>query len=172
VWYQAYAHKILTDRRDVFHTNRRYGGISGFPRRCESVYDPFGGGHASVSVSAALGMAIAARMQGIRQQTIAVIGDGAMTGGLAIEGLNNAGDRKENLLVILNDNNISIDKNVGALHRYLMKLTLSSGYNRAKKQVWDILGQNFIRRGIQNFVNTTKSAFFKRSNLFEALGFR
>jgi len=172
VGHQAYAHKILTGRRDVFRTNRCYGGISGFPRRCESEYDPFGAGHSSVSVSAALGMATAARLQGINQQTIAVIGDGAMTGGLAFEGLNNAGDRKENLLVILNDNNISIDKNVGALHRYLMKLTLSSGYNRVKKRIWDVLGQNFIRRGIQNFVNTTKLAIFKRSNLFEALGFR
>ena len=172
VGHQAYAHKILTGRREVFHANRCYGGISGFPRRCESVYDPFGGGHASVSVSAALGMAMAARMQGIQQQTIAVIGDGALTGGLAFEGLNNAGAQKENLLVVLNDNNISIDENVGALHRYLMKLTLSARYNRAKKQVWDVLGQNFIRQGIQKFVNTTKTAFFKRSNLFEALGFR
>jgi len=172
VGHQAYAHKILTGRREVFHTNRCYGGISGFPRRSESEYDSFGAGHSSVSVSAALGMAMAARMQGINQQTIAVIGDGAMTGGLAFEGLNNAGAQRENLLVVLNDNNIAIDENVGALHHYLMKLTLSARYNRAKKRIWDVLGQNFIRRGIQKFVSTTKLAVFKRSNLFDALGFR
>ncbi len=172
VGHQAYAHKILTGRKAVFHTNRRYGGISGFPRRSESEYDPYGGGHSSVSVSAALGMATAARLQGERQQTIAVIGDGALTGGLAFEGFNNAGAMKENVLVVLNDNNISIDKNVGALHHYLMKLTLSARYNRVKERVWNVLGQNAVRRAVQKFVNTTKSAVFKRSNLFEALGFR
>ncbi len=117
-------------------------------------------------------MATAARLQGVKQQTIAVIGDGALTGGLAFEGFNNAGAMKENVLVVLNDNNISIDKNVGALHHYLMKLTLSARYNRAKERVWNVLGQNAVRRAIQKFVNTTKSAVFKRSNLFEALGFR
>ncbi len=172
VGHQAYAHKILTGRRDRFRTNRTSGGISGFPRRVESEYDPYGGGHTSVSVSAALGMALAARLQGVRQQTIAVIGDGALTGGLAFEGLNNAGAMKENVLVILNDNNISIDENVGALHQYLMKLTLSARYNRAKEQVWNVLGQNILRRTVQNFVNTTKTAVFKRSNLFESFGFR
>jgi len=172
VGHQAYAHKILTGRKAAFHTNRCYEGISGFPRRSESEYDPYGGGHTSVSVSAALGMAMAARMQGIKQQTVAVIGDGALTGGLAFEGFNNAGAMKENLLVILNDNHISIDKNVGALHHYMMKLTLSTYYNRTKERVWNVLGQNAVRRAIQKFVNTTKLAVFKRSNLFDALGFR
>ncbi|MDR3184215.1 MAG: 1-deoxy-D-xylulose-5-phosphate synthase [Prevotellaceae bacterium] len=172
VGHQAYAHKILTGRREVFHTNRKYGGISGFPRRSESAYDPYGGGHSSVSISAALGMATAAEIQGIKQQTIAVIGDGALTGGLAFEGLNNAGAMQSNILVVLNDNNISIDENVGALHHYLMKLTLSARYNRFKAKVWNVLGQNAVRNAIRSFTATVKQAVFKRSNLFEAMGFR
>ncbi|MDR2361658.1 MAG: 1-deoxy-D-xylulose-5-phosphate synthase [Prevotellaceae bacterium] len=172
VGHQAYAHKILTGRRETFPTNRRYGGISGFPKRSESEYDAFGGGHASVSVSAALGMAEAAKLQHINQQTVAVIGDGALTGGLAYEGLNNAGASKANLLVILNDNNISIDRNVGAIHNYLVKMTTSARYNRFKRKIWDLFGNNCVRRAIQNFVTTTKIALLRRSNLFEALGFR
>jgi len=172
VGHQAYAHKILTGRREVFHTNRKYGGISGFPRRSESEYDTFGGGHSSVSVSAALGIATAAKMNGATQQTIAVIGDGALTGGLAFEGLNNAGASKANILVVLNDNNISIDKNVGALHNYLVKLTTSAHYNKFKLKIWNFFGNNRVRRAVQNFVNTTKIALLKNSNLFEALGFR
>ncbi len=172
VGHQAYAHKILTGRREVFHTNRMLGGISGFPKMSESEYDAFGGGHTSVSVSAALGIATAAKMNGIDQQTIAVIGDGALTGGEAFEGLNNAGASKANILVVLNDNNISIDKNVGALNNYLVKMTTSARYNHFKLKLWNFFGNNRIRRGVQNFVGTTKIALLKRSNLFEALGFR
>jgi 1-deoxy-D-xylulose-5-phosphate synthase len=172
VGHQAYAHKILTGRREAFPTNRRYGGISGFPKRSESEYDAFGGGHSSVSVSAALGIATAAKMQGIAQQTIAVIGDGALTGGLAYEGLNNAGASQANVLVVLNDNNISIDRNVGAVHNYLLKLTTSARYNSFKLKVWNLFGNNRVRRAVQKFVNTTKIALLRRSNLFEALGFR
>jgi 1-deoxy-D-xylulose-5-phosphate synthase len=172
VGHQAYAHKILTERRDAFHTNRKYNGISGFPRRSESIYDPFGGGHSSISVSAALGMATAAALQGVKQQTVAVIGDGALTGGLAFEGLNNAGAMQSNLLVVLNDNNISIDENVGALHQYLMKLTLSAHYNKAKDKIWNWLGKNVIRHTVQRFMAAVKRTAFQQSNLFEAMGFR
>ncbi|MDR0667473.1 MAG: 1-deoxy-D-xylulose-5-phosphate synthase [Prevotellaceae bacterium] len=172
VGHQAYAHKILTGRRALFPTNRCYGGLSGFPKRSESEYDAFGGGHASVSVSAALGIATAARLQGVAQQTIAVIGDGALTGGLAYEGLNNAGASQANVLVVLNDNNISIDRNVGAIHNYLVKMTTSARYNRVKRKVWDFFGNNCVRRAVQNFVTTAKIALLRRSNLFEALGFR
>ena len=172
VGHQAYAHKILTGRREAFHTNRRYGGISGFPKISESEYDVFGGGHSSVSISAALGIATAAKMNGLAQQTVAIIGDGALTGGLAFEGLNNAGASKSNVLVILNDNNISIDKNVGAMHNYLLNLTTSAKYNNFKVKVWNFFGNNRIRRAVQTFVNTTKIALLGRSNLFDALGFR
>ncbi|MDR0582660.1 MAG: 1-deoxy-D-xylulose-5-phosphate synthase [Prevotellaceae bacterium] len=172
VGHQAYAHKILTGRRDVFATNRSYGGISGFPKISESEYDAFGGGHSSVSVSAALGIATAAKMQGIRRQAIAVIGDGALGGGLAFEGLNNAGVSKANILVVVNDNNMSIDKNVGAVHNYLLKLTTSVRYNQFKAKVWNFFGNNIIRRMVQKFVSTTKIAVLRNSNLFEALGFR
>jgi 1-deoxy-D-xylulose-5-phosphate synthase len=172
VGHQAYAHKILTGRRDVFSTNRVYGGISGFPKIGESEYDAFGGGHASVSVSAALGIATAAKIQGVNRQAIAVIGDGALGGGLAFEGMNNAGASKANILVVVNDNNMSIDKNVGAVHNYLLKLTTSARYNRFKAKVWHLFGNNIIRRAVQKFVNTTKIAVLRSSNLFEALGFR
>lgn len=132
VGHQAYAHKILTGRREQFHTNRKLGGISGFPRMEESPYDAFGAGHASVSISAALGMAQANKLQGIHRNVIAVIGDGAMTGGLAYEGLNNAGASNADMLVILNDNNMSISPNVGALKEYLLGITTSKHYNRLK----------------------------------------
>lgn len=174
VGHQAYAHKIITGRREAFKGNRTKEGISGFPKRSESEYDAFGVGHSSTSVSAALGFAEAAKMQGLGHKAIALIGDGSLTGGLAFEGLNNAGASKADILVILNDNNISIDRNVGALHNYLLRVTTNPGYNRAKKKVWDILGDNCIRRGLQKFVATTKS-FFVRENgghLFQALGFR
>ena len=174
VGHQAYAHKIITGRREAFKGNRTKEGISGFPKRSESEYDAFGVGHSSTSVSAALGFAEAAKMQGLGHKAIALIGDGSLTGGLAFEGLNNAGASKADILVILNDNNISIDRNVGALHNYLLRVTTNPGYNRAKKRVWDILGDNCIRRGLQKFVATTKS-FFVRENgghLFQALGFR
>ena len=143
VGHQAYGHKILTGRRENFHTNRLKGGISGFPKRSESEYDTFGVGHSSTSISAALGMAVANRLKGqINTQHIAVIGDGAMTAGLAFEGLNNAGFEKDtNLLVILNDNCMSIDPNVGALKEYLTDITTSHTYNKVKDEVWKLLGK-------------------------------
>src|SRR5882757_3175479 len=142
VGHQAYGHKILTNRRDAFHTNRVYGGISGFPKRSESVYDTFGVGHSSTSVSAALGMATASKYLGIEdKQHVAVIGDGALTGGIAFEGLNHAGVSDANLLIILNDNCMSIDPNVGALKDYLTDITTSKTYNRFKDDVWNLLGK-------------------------------
>ena len=174
VGHQAYAHKIITGRREDFKGNRTKEGISGFPKRSESKYDAFGVGHSSTSVSAALGFAEAAKMQGLGHKAIALIGDGSLTGGLAFEGLNNAGASKTDILVILNDNNISIDRNVGAVHNYLLKVTTNPRYNKAKKKVWDGLGDSGLRRGLQKFVATTKS-FFVRENgghLFQALGFR
>src|SRR5690606_1737415 len=142
VGHQAYGHKILTGRRDQFHTNRLYGGLSGFPRIKESPYDAFGVGHSSTSVSAALGMAIAARHFKIEErQHIAVIGDGAMTGGIAFEGMNHAGVSDTNLLIILNDNCMSIDPNVGALKDYLTDITTSRAYNKLKDEVWNLLGK-------------------------------
>ncbi|MEG2727919.1 MAG: 1-deoxy-D-xylulose-5-phosphate synthase [Mucinivorans sp.] len=171
VGHQAYAHKIITGRRDVFNTNRRYGGISGFPRRSESPYDAFGVGHASTSISAAVGMAAASHIKGENRKVIAVIGDGSMSGGLAFEGLNNVGDH--DVLVILNDNNISIDPNVGALKESLLSLTTSKGYNRFKNRVWRALGfWPFMRRTIQKIEHGAKSFFLHHSNLFEALKFR
>ena len=176
VGHQAYPHKILTGRKNLFHTIRTYKGISGFPKMEESEYDSFGTGHSSTSISAALGMAMASRLQGNNtRQHIAVIGDGSMTGGMAFEGLNHAGDSKANILVILNDNGIAIDKSVGALSNYLTTITTSSAYNRLKNKIWDLYGEgkgkkhkNFFRKiGL-----ITKSALVKQSNLFEALNFR
>ena len=176
VGHQAYPHKILTGRKNLFHTIRTYKGISGFPKMEESEYDSFGPGHSSTSISAALGMAMASRLQGNNtRQHIAVIGDGSMTGGMAFEGLNHAGDSKANILVILNDNGIAIDKSVGALSHYLTTITTSSAYNRLKNKIWDFYGEgkgkkhkNFFRKiGL-----ITKSALVKQSNLFEALNFR
>ena len=174
VGHQAYAHKIITGRREAFRKNRMKDGISGFPKRSESEYDAFGAGHSSTSVSAALGFAEAAKMQGLGQKAVALIGDGALTGGLAFEGLNNAGASKADILVILNDNNISIDRNIGAIHEYLLKMTTNPRYNRAKKQVWDGLGDNWLRRMLQKVVTTTKSHFVSDSggHLFQAMGFR
>lgn len=178
VGHQAYPHKILTGRKDIFHTNRTYGGISGFPSIKESPYDAFGTGHSSTSISAALGMAVASQLKGENtRQHIAVIGDGAMTGGLAFEGLNNAGASKSNLLVILNDNGISIDKSTGALSKYFTKISTSRSYNSLKNSVWNLLGgsANFGRES-RNFLSTMstafKSLFFRQSNLFESLNFR
>lgn len=172
VGHQAYAHKILTGRRDTFITNRKYKGISGFPRMCESEYDAFGVGHASTSVSAALGMATAAKLANENRQVVAVIGDGSLTGGMAFEGLNNAGFLQSNMLVVLNDNHMAIDTNVGALNSYLLNITTSSSYNRLKDDVWKFLGQNKLRSAVQKFGNSIKSALLNQSNLFEALGFR
>ena len=174
VGHQAYAHKILTGRREAFKRNRMKDGISGFPKRSESEYDAFGVGHSSTSISAALGFAEAARQQGLSQKVVALIGDGSLTGGLAFEGLNNAGVRNSDMLVILNDNNISIDRNIGALHEYLLKITTAPGYNKAKKQVWDGLGDGWFRKRVQRLVGRMKSSIVSVSggDLFQAMGFR
>ncbi|HQB78582.1 MAG TPA: 1-deoxy-D-xylulose-5-phosphate synthase, partial [Tenuifilaceae bacterium] len=177
VGHQAYGHKILTGRRDVFHTNRKYGGISGFPKRAESEYDSFGTGHSSTSISAALGMAIGNELKDEKRHVVAVIGDGSMTGGLAFEGLNNGGTQKADLLVILNDNNMAIDPNVGALKEYLLDITTSQTYNKFKTDVWNLMGRldklgPRTRTIIQKLENAVKSAILKQSNLFESLGFR
>ncbi len=178
VGHQAYGHKILTGRRDVFHTNRIYKGISGFPKRSESEYDTFGVGHSSTSISAALGMAVASRLKKeSERQHIAVIGDGAMTAGLAFEGLNHGGVEDTNLLVILNDNCMSIDPNVGALKEYLTDITTSHTYNKVKDEVWNLLGKvsKFgpnAQSIVQKVENAVKGALLKQSNLFESLNFR
>ncbi len=177
VGHQAYGHKILTGRRDLFHTNRKYKGVSGFPKISESEYDAFGVGHSSTSISAALGMAAARDHKNEDHQVVAVIGDGSLTGGMAYEALNNAGHEKKNMLVILNDNNISIDPSVGAIKEYLLDITTSKAYNRVKKDVWNILGiLNKInpntRQYFQKIENGIKSIILKQSNLFEAMNFR
>ena len=178
VGHQAYGHKILTGRRDKFHTNRTYKGISGFPKRAESEYDTFGVGHSSTSISAALGMAVASRLKGERdRQHIAVIGDGAMTAGLAFEGLNHAGVEDSNLIVVLNDNCMSIDPNVGALKEYLTDITTSPTYNKFKDDVWKALDKlNKLGHVSQDIISklhdTLKGGLLKHSNLFESLKFR
>src|SRR4030043_817763 len=141
VGHQAYGHKILTGRREKFSTNRKYKGISGFPKMTESEYDAFGTGHSSTSISAALGMAVASKCKGENRHVVAVIGDGAMTAGQAFEGLNNAGIGKSDILVILNDNNIAIDPNAGALKKNLIDITTSKTYNKFKDKVWNLLGR-------------------------------
>lgn len=174
VGHQTYAHKIITGRREAFKTKRRLGGISGFPRMCESEYDAFGGGHASVSISAAFGMAKAAELQGDKHQVVAVIGDGSMTGGLAFEGLNNAGaSRKTNLLVILNDNNMAIDQATGALKNYLLKISTSAHYNRFKQWLWGKMTHTpRLLHLCQKAGNAVKQGLLNNSNLFESLNFR
>ncbi len=178
VGHQAYGHKILTGRRDQFHTNRKLGGISGFPTISENPHDAFGVGHSSTSISAALGMAIAASRKGETDRNIvAIIGDGAMTGGMAFEGLNHAGAENSNVLVILNDNHMSIDPNVGALNEYLLDITTSITYNRVKDDIWNVLGKldrlaPKTRAFIQKIENGIKSVIMRQSNLFEALNFR
>lgn len=174
VGHQTYAHKIITGRRREFLRQRTHGGISGFPRMSESPYDAFGGGHASVSISAALGMAKAAGLRGERRHIVAVIGDGSMTGGLAFEGLNNAGaDPQCDLLVILNDNNMAIDDATGALKSYLVKITSSVRYNRCKQRLWSILSHTpRLLRLLQKTGTAVKQALLNKSNLFESLNFR
>lgn len=178
VGHQAYGHKILTGRRDVFHTNRMYGGISGFPKRKESEYDAFGVGHSSTSISAALGMAMATKYKGDgEKQHIAVIGDGALTGGIAFEGLNHAGVSDSNLLIVLNDNCMSIDPNVGALKDYLTDITTSKAYNKIKDEVWNLLGKlSHFGKNAQEIVskveNGIKSTLLSQSNFFESLNLR
>ena len=174
VGHQTYAHKIITGRREAFKTKRRLGGISGFPRMSESEYDAFGGGHASVSISAAFGMAKAAELRGEKRQVVAVIGDGSMTGGLAFEGLNNAGaSKRTNLLVILNDNNMAIDQATGALKNYLLKISTSVHYNRFKQRLWGVLSHTpWLLRLCQKAGNAVKQGLLNKSNLFESLNFR
>jgi 1-deoxy-D-xylulose-5-phosphate synthase len=178
VGHQAYGHKILTGRKDVFHTNRIYKGISGFPKRSESEYDTFGVGHSSTSISAALGMAVASQYKGDKnRQHIAVIGDGAMTAGMAFEAMNHAGVSGANLLVILNDNCMSIDPNVGALKEYLTDITTSHTYNKVREDVWKLLGlvSKFgpnAQEIVKKVEKSLKGALLKQSNLFEALNFR
>ena len=178
VGHQAYGHKILTGRRDEFPTNRKYNGLSGFPKRTESEYDTFGVGHSSTSISAALGMAMASYYKGEKdKQHIAVIGDGAMTAGLAFEAMNHAGAEKSNLLIILNDNNMSIDPNVGALKEYLTDITTSHTYNELRDNVWKALGKlpigkNFTREMASKMEASLKGMVSKSSNLFEALNLR
>lgn len=174
VGHQAYAHKILTGRREEFKALRTKEGISGFPNINESPYDSFGVGHSSTSISAALGMAEAARIRGEKKKVVAVIGDGALTGGLAFEGLNNAGISNSDLLVVLNDNNQSIGPNRGGLHDYLLKITTNRHYNRIKSRIWDFLGDGRLRNFLQRWVRSLKSWFVKKTggDLFESLGFR
>ena len=178
VGHQAYGHKILTGRKDAFHTNRMYGGLSGFPKMKESPYDSFGVGHSSTSVSAALGMAMASQYLRIEdRQHIAVIGDGAMTGGIAFEGMNHAGVSDSNVLIILNDNCMSIDPNVGALKDYLTDITTSRVYNKLKDDVWNLLGKlSSFGKSAQEIVskveNGIKSTLLSQSNFFESLNLR
>lgn len=174
VGHQAYAHKIITGRKEAFKNNRKQDGISGFPNRDESQFDAFGAGHASTSVSAALGLAKAAQLSGTGEKVVAMIGDGAMTGGLALEGLNNAGDSDTDLLVILNDNEMAIDSNRGAIHSYLLKFTTDPAYNKLKTHVWEKLGSGRLRNWLQRVVRNLKSGLVNRSggDLFEAFGFR
>ena len=178
VGHQAYGHKILTGRRDDFHSNRVYGGLSGFPKRKESIYDAFGVGHSSTSISSALGMAVASALEkNFERQHIAIIGDGAMTAGLAFEGMNHAGATDSNLLIILNDNCMAIDPNVGALKEYLTDITTSQTYNKFKDEVWNLLGKmsNFGKSAqevVSKVETVMKTAILRQSNLFESLGLR
>lgn len=177
VGHQAYSHKILTGRKDKFHTNRQFGGLAGFPNPSESEYDSFIAGHASNSISAALGMAVASSLKNENRQVVAVIGDGSMTGGLAFEALNNANSQPNDMLIILNDNDMAIDNNVGGIRDYLVKMTTSPTYNRVRNDVYQKFkkgnlitekGKNFILR----FNNSLKSLLTKQHNLFEGFNIR
>ena len=178
VGHQAYAHKILTGRKERFHTNRKYHGISGFPKMSESEYDAFGTGHSSTSISAVLGMAVAGQLSGNDEKNyIAVIGDGSMGGGMAFEAINHAADTQANILIILNDNKIAIDKNVGAMSRYLLKITSSASYNRMKSRIWNFFtskrqSHSRVVRFFSNIGNSLKGFLLRGSNLFQSLGFR
>ncbi|GHV35758.1 1-deoxy-D-xylulose-5-phosphate synthase [Bacteroidia bacterium] len=179
VGHQAYPHKILTGRRESFHTLRQYGGIAGFPKMSESEYDAFGTGHSSTSISAVLGMAVAAQLEGNKsRQHIAVIGDGSLTGGMAFEALNNAGYIKSNILVILNDNDIAIDKNVGGVSRYFSEITSSRAYNRFRNRIWNALGGNSAIKGkrskgiIRRTLAAVKALLLGSGNMFENIGLR
>lgn len=176
VGHQAYGHKILTGRRDIFHTNRKYKGISGFPKRSESEYDTFGVGHSSTSISAALGMAVGSEHQNTDKHVVAVIGDGSMTAGMAFEALNNAGAMNSNILVILNDNRMSIDPNVGALKEYLAEITTSETFNKIRDEVYDMLG-HFKKAGdkmrkVASRLEAALTTVLTPGSLFRALGFK
>lgn len=177
VGHQAYIHKILTGRKNTFHTNRKFGGISGFPKTSESEYDSFGVGHSSTSISAALGMATAAKHLNNGKKTVAVIGDGALTGGMAFEGLNNMVEANADVLIILNDNQMSIDAPTGGMQNALVQITTSNAYNRLKKDVWNGLGKlhsfgHHTRKFIEKTGSSMKSFFLKNSNFFDSIGVR
>jgi 1-deoxy-D-xylulose-5-phosphate synthase len=177
VGHQAYGHKILTGRRDNFPTNRKYKGLSGFPKRSESEYDTFGVGHSSTSISAALGMAIAAKQKGENRKSVAIIGDGSMTAGMAFEAMNHAGVADSDVLIILNDNCMSIDPNVGALKEYLTDISTSPTYNKVRDEIWNLMGKlpvgkNFSREMASKMEASIKGVVNKSSNLFEALKLR
>jgi 1-deoxy-D-xylulose-5-phosphate synthase len=176
VGHQAYGHKILTGRRDIFHTNRKYKGLSGFPKRSESPYDTFGVGHSSTSISAALGMAVGSEHQNTKKQVVAIIGDGSMTAGMAFEALNNAGAMNSNVIVILNDNRMSIDPNVGALKEYLAEITTSETFNKIRDEVYDMLG-HFKKAGdkmrkVASRLEAALTTVLTPGSLFRALGFK
>jgi 1-deoxy-D-xylulose-5-phosphate synthase len=173
VGHQAYGHKILTGRKDAFPTNRKYGGLSGFPKRSESEYDSFGVGHSSTSISAALGMSIASKLKGENRQSVAIIGDGALTAGIAFEAMNHAGVSDANTLIILNDNCMSIDPNVGALKEYLTDITTSHTYNKFKEDIWKALGKLPVAREMASKLEHSIKGFINQSsNLFEAMNLR
>ena len=177
VGHQAYAHKILTGRRDKFHTLRQLGGLSGFPTPKESEYDTFSTGHASNSISAALGMAVANKLEGNKRKVVAVIGDASISGGMAFEGLNNASSHPNDLLIVLNDNQMAIDQNVGALYHYLTRITTSQRYNLLRYKAYNALKRHglisdSLRRALIRFTNSIKSFFSRRQNIFEGLDIR
>lgn len=177
VGHQAYGHKILTGRRDNFITNRKYKGLSGFPKRSESEFDTFGVGHSSTSISAALGMSIAAKYKGENRKSVAVIGDGSMTAGMAFEAMNHAGVADSDLLIILNDNCMSIDPNVGALKEYLTDISTSPTYNKVRDEIWNLMGklpigENFSKSMASRLEAGLKGLVSNSSNLFEALKLR
>jgi 1-deoxy-D-xylulose-5-phosphate synthase len=177
VGHQAYGHKILTGRRDAFDTNRKYKGLSGFPKRSESPYDTFGVGHSSTSISAALGMAMAAKYKGENRKSVAIIGDGSMTAGMAFEAMNHAGVADSDVLIILNDNCMSIDPNVGALKEYLTDISVSPTYNKFRDELWQLMGKlpigkHFTREMASKVEAGLKGVVSKSSNLFEALQLR
>ncbi|MGN0224182.1 MAG: 1-deoxy-D-xylulose-5-phosphate synthase N-terminal domain-containing protein, partial [Muribaculaceae bacterium] len=177
VGHQAYGHKILTGRRDRFATNRTFGGLSGFPNPDESPYDTFSAGHASNSISAALGMAVASRLKGEKRNVVAIIGDASVSGGLAFEGINNAANTPNNLLIVLNDNDMSIDRNVGSLNSYLAHITTSPAYNRWRFRVYKFLRKLHLvsdgsRGAILRFNNSLKALIVHEQNIFEGLNIR
>ncbi len=177
VGHQAYGHKILTGRRDQFISNRKYKGLSGFPKRSESVYDTFGVGHSSTSISAALGMSMAAKYKKENRKSVAIIGDGSLTAGMAFEAMNHAGVADSDVLIILNDNNMSIDPNVGALKEYLTDISTSPTYNKFRDELWQLMGKlpigkTFTREMASKVEAGLKGVVSKSSNLFEALNLR